>query len=313
MKAKLLTVGIFIFIVSLMLSCEKEVTVDLPDAERKLVVEGRIELGLPPFLMLTRSAGYFDATDINSFEKNFVHNAVIKVSNGTTEVNLEEFCSNTLPPSLLPIVSEITGIPVENLNQVNYCIYSSFNTAIWGEAGKTYHLSIDAEEKTYTSTTFIPVPVPLDSLWFEVDNDSLGFVWAKISEPPGAINAYRWYAKRLEKDDSFIAPFGSVFDNKFVDGKTFNFGYQRDTLPNSNAPDDNNIERGYFKTGDTIVAKFCSIDKNTFEFLRVYETEVFNNGNPFASPTTIKSNIEGGALGYWGGYGPAYDTLIAVK
>lgn len=313
MKIKYITTVILIFLVSLMLSCEKEITVDLPEAEAKLVVEGRIEPGLPPFVMLTRSAGYFDATDVSSFENNFVHNAVVKVFDGTTEVTLEEYCANTLPPVLLPFVAEITGIPVENLNRVNYCIYATFNTAIWGQTGKTYYLTINSEEKTYSSTTLIPVPVPLDSLWFEAERDSLGFVWARLSEPPGPVNAYRWYAMRLGKDASFIAPFGSAFDDKFVDGKTFNFGYQRGAVANSNASDDNNSERAYFKTGDTIVVKFCSIDKGTFEFLRGYETEVINNSNPFASPTTIKSNIEGGALGYWGGYGAAYDTLVAVK
>ncbi len=43
------------------------------------------------------------------------------------------------------------------------------------------------------------------------------------------------------------------------------------------------------------------------------ETEVSNNGNPFAAPTAIKSNISGGALGYWGGYGTVYDTIVAYE
>ena len=37
-----------------------------------------------------------------------------------------------------------------------------------------------------------------------------------------------------------------------------------------------------------------------------------SSGNPFSAPTTVTTNIEGGGLGVWGGYGATYDTLILV-
>jgi hypothetical protein len=37
------------------------------------------------------------------------------------------------------------------------------------------------------------------------------------------------------------------------------------------------------------------------------------DGNPFASPITIRSNIQGGAIGVWGGYGASIDTLKIPK
>ena len=58
------------------------------------------------------------------------------------------------------------------------------------------------------------------------------------------------------------------------------------------------------------MVKFCSIDRNTFEFWRTEETQVQNNGNPFGSPAPISGNIKGG-LGIWGGYAASYDTIIA--
>jgi len=37
-----------------------------------------------------------------------------------------------------------------------------------------------------------------------------------------------------------------------------------------------------------------------------------SGASPFASPTYIPTNIEGGAIGCWAGFSPRYDTLICV-
>jgi len=112
------------------------------------------------------------------------------------------------------------------------------------------------------------------------------------------------------KDSIFVTPRGSVLEDKFFNGKSFDFGYNRGSVPNSSKDDDNNDERNFFKRGDTIVVKFCSIDRAHFLFWRTEEMQVGNNGNPFGSPAPITSNIEGG-LGIWGGYAVTLDTVIA--
>ena len=38
-----------------------------------------------------------------------------------------------------------------------------------------------------------------------------------------------------------------------------------------------------------------------------------SDGNPFASPTSVVTNIEGGALGIWGGYAVFLDTIQIIK
>lgn len=300
-------------------ACEKEISIDLPDAEIKLVVEGKIEPNLPPLIILTKSVGYFAPTDVDALNNLFVHDAVITVQTDTSIVTLTEFCTSDIPDSLLPYledfmpaISAATGIPVELLSTYNYCIYSTSDFSVWGKYGKTYTLSINSENKNYSAVTSIPQAIPLDSLWFEAKTpgDSLGYIWATLSDPAGLGNNYRWFAKRPSKDNSFIAPIGSAFEDRFVDGQTFNFGYNRGRQPNSTAEDDNNRERGAYKINDTIIVKFCTIDKGTFEFIRDFETDVANNGNPFGAPGSIKTNISGGALGYWGGYGVSFDTLI---
>ena len=303
---------IFLLLLSC-LGCEKEIYISIPPAEEKLVVEGFIEQGMPPIVILTKSSGYFESTDISSMQNTIIKDADVFINNGTQELKLTQLCVNTLPDSMLPYISSLTGLTPDHLKLFDYCFYTTLNSSLWGEAGKTYTLSINHRNKNYKAVSSIPQLVPLDSLWFikRTPEGNLGTIWARLSDPPFTYNAYRIFTKRLGRDESYTPSWGSVFEDKFFDGKTFDFYFYRGSKANSENPDDNNIERAFFRTGDTIVVKFCSIDNGVFRFIRDLETEVSNNGNPFAAPLTIHSNITNGALGYWAGYGAAYDTIIA--
>ena len=65
----------------------------------------------------------------------------------------------------------------------------------------------------------------------------------------------------------------------------------------------------FFNRGDTITLKFANIDKGCFDFWRTMEYSYTNIGNPFASPSKVISNIQGGGLGYFGGYAVQYKTI----
>jgi hypothetical protein len=120
-------------------------------------------------------------------------------------------------------------------------------------------------------------------------------------------------AKRPTKDRRYIAPYGATFDDKLIDGKSFDFAYTKGYDPTDNVNselNDSDVERNYYRKTDTIYIKFCSIDKASKEFYTTFENAISNNGNPFASPVTILTNIEGGALGVWCGVGATYDTIM---
>lgn len=284
---------VFLFSGAMLLeSCTKDITVDLPDAEPQLVVEGGIEQNGYPWVVLSKSVSYFAPVDSASLAENIVVNATVIVSNGV----ITDTLALTFDPNfIIPLVYK--------------------GNAFTGVAGQTYTLRIIVPGfEDITSTTTIPQPIPLDSLWFKVEpdqtgQDSLGFMWAHLSDPVGMGQGYRWFAKRLNKDNVFIPPFGSAFDDKFVDGKSFDFGYSRGSIPGSTAPDDTGNERGYFKTNDTVAVKFTTIGAREVAFFRTYEIEVSNNGNPFAAPGVIESNVVGG-LGVFCGYGVYLDTVI---
>jgi hypothetical protein len=275
---------------ALLSSCEKEITIELPDAEDKLVVEGHVEQGVAPYLFLTRSSGYFDPVDSTTIANTLVLNATVIVSDGvTTDTMVTAFDFNMFPP----------------------VYYKAPNMV--GVTGRTYTLTVIADGKTVTASTTLPAPIAPDSVWFKLDpgSDSLGLAYGHLSDPPGRGNAYRWLAKRQTKDAAFYPSFGgSVFDDEYIEGKSLDGAFYRGMKPNSDLDEDHNEEFAKYKIGDTIIVKFCTIDYPAFQYYRTYEVEVANNGNPFAAPTTVQTNIKGG-LGVWCGYGVAYDTIIA--
>lgn len=318
---------IFAFSLVFFISCEKEITVDLPEVESKIVVEGTIEQGQPPIVLLTYSQGYFEPTNLSSLEEFFVRNAYVSLSNGSITEALTEICSDDLTDEQLELIAELVGFTPDQLRSFNLCAYTTFNTALWGEEGKTYTLNVIKDNHNLTATTKINNLVTLDSLWFSIPNedpgDSLGFVFGILSDPDTAGNAYRWYAKRInrypawapdglagqQKDPNFIAPLGSVFDDTFFNGLEFEFGYFRGTGPNPSKFDDLNEERGFFKKGDTIAVRGCVIDLKAYRFIDSYENQVANQGSPFSVPYNLESNVTGG-LGAFIGYGAVYDTVI---
>ncbi len=294
----------------LLSSCTKEVTLDIEGAEEKMVVQGSIEPGIPPLIIFTHTNPYFGTNNFSNIDEIFVHGALMTVSNGSYTAALSEICSNDLPDSLLPLIAELVGLDSATLSSVNFCVYTTLDANIYGQVGGTYTLNIDANGKQLSAVTTIPQPVPLDSIWFKLEGNDpqYGYVWAKLSEPAGLGNAYRWFSKRLGEDGSFLAPWGSSFEDKFIDGTSFEFAYNR---PDTQYEETNQTEgENYFAIGDTIVIKFCAIDNPHYQFWRTYETQAVNNGNPFAAPTSIRTNITGG-LGIWGGYSPSYDTVVA--
>jgi hypothetical protein len=295
-KRTILSLSIFTLVISVFYSCEKNVTVDIPETEEKIVVEGYIETGTPPFVLLTKSLPFFGEINVNNLIQGSIQGATVIIDNGT-------------------ITDTMIQIP-------GFGIYTS--PAMIGETGKTYKLTVLAEGKTLTSETNIPQPISLDSIWWKVDGqrDSLGFLWSHLTDPDTLGNCYRFFARRInqytfgdeigkQKDSTFYPPIGgSVFEDRYINGKSFDLSFPRGTFAGSDKEDDDNDERIYFKRGDTIVVKFCTIDRSHFEFWRTEESQVSSNGNPFGSPQPVHSNINGG-LGVWGGYSASYDTVIA--
>ena len=303
-------------IISLLFSCTKEVEIEIPGYKEQLVIDGSIETGQPPIVLLTKSSDVYSPTDLSAFFNSFVSGAQISVSNGTTTVDLIEICSDNIPPGSEALVSELLGVSIDELANFHICGYTSFDPSIFGEIGKTYTLSVIFEGQTYTAETKIEQPNPLTNVFWKPDGDltTHGFSWATLADPPDQFDAYKWEVKRINldidgnpMDANFDEPFGPVFDDEFFDGMTFDFFYDNPFGYEDGILDD---YAGLYELGDTIVIKFSKIDENVYEFLEKKYIQLSTAGNPFATPTNIPNNISGDALGIWAGYSPTFDTLV---
>lgn len=274
-------------------SCEKEIEVDLPKGEPKIVIEGYIEQDSFPYIYITRNTPYFEQVNLATIMNLVVKNAKVTVSDGQ--------------------ISEVLDL-VNDTSQFPYFKY--IGKIIKGQYGKTYFLTVNVDGKTYTSNTTIPKPVTLDSINFKVDKtinkDSLGFLWFYYVDPDTLGNYYRIYTQVFNHDRKFFHPFASVAEDKIINAQFVEFSTYRGQDPFANFENDTNNYRWYFKVGDTIIFKLSSIDVKTYNFWNTIELDYAGGDNPFSAPITIKTNIEGGALGIWGGYSYDTDTVIAT-
>ena len=276
-------------------SCEKTISFKPNDSPPVVVIEATIENGKPPVVILSHSLNYFNTISPDLLASSFIRNAEVTVSNGTKTHRLKEY-----------------GVPVAN----GYALYyystdsSNLSTAFTGEFGKSYSLSVKVDEKEYTATTTIPtLAKKIDSLWWKPapnEPDTVKVVlMGRFTDPPGLGNYTRYFT---QVDGLLFYPgLNSVMDDQLTDGTTYDFQIEKGVDRNNGI---NLQEYAFFDKGDSIVVKYCNIDKATFDFWRTMEYSYSNVGNPFGAPTTVLSNIQGGGLGYFGGYAAQY---IAIK
>jgi hypothetical protein len=228
---------LFISLVFLFSSCEKAINFDLDPTTASLVVEATIENSQPPVVILSNSFEYFGNISPAILANSFVHNAVIKISNGATTHQLKEYSYNT---------------PV-NLKVYYYSIDSSnLATAFTGVFNKTYSMEIQADGKTYTAVTTIPLLTKkIDSLWWKKapDNPDTNKVVlvGKATDPPGLGNYIRYFTKA--NSENFYPGLNSVFDDQIIDGKTYTLDIERGVDRNQKLDMEN---YSFFKRGDTI-------------------------------------------------------------
>lgn len=277
-------------------ACKKGNSVDLRDKGEQLVVEGMIEDGKFPTVTLSRSLDYYSKIGPAQLLASFVHGAKITVSNGIQTHQLREYSSDT---------SNGTGT----------CFYTvdtaSILTAFVGERGASYTLRIEAEGKVLSSVTTIPEGrFSLDSIgWKRVEGPDVSKVrlFVKVTDPPERGNYIRYFTARNKED--FMAGLNSVFDDKVVNGTTFEIPLDAGVDKNKDIAAG---EHQFFKRGDTVSLKFCNVDHGTYDFWRTLDYAYSSTGEPFAKPIRVISNVQGG-LGYWGGYCVTYKTITIPK
>jgi hypothetical protein len=290
MKFCVIVVAVFV-----LLSCEKNVDLNLTTSEPVLVVDAQIEDSLPPIVVLTKSFNIFSTINAQILADAFVHNADVYVGNGVRTHKLREY-----PIALAP----------------GYTAYFYSNdllsptTSFVGELNKEYSLKILSEGKEYNANTFIPTnALKLDSIWLKPapqNPDTLKRVlYFRATDPAGLGNSGRYFTKK--NSEPFLPGEASVFDDQIIDGTSFNSQITPGIDKNNKPSRDSN----FFKVGDTISLKWCNISRSTYTFWNTWEFSFRSVGNPFAQPNKVIGNISNGALGAFCGYAVKIKTIIA--
>lgn len=174
---------LFSFFLSL-LSCEKEIDLDLRSVEPRLVIEGKVIYDSLAMVKITKTK---DFGDDNNYTP--VADAIVSIADATG-------------------FSEILILDASGW-------YKAQNMR--GAVGQTYSLTVKYEDKEYTAESTLPPMVPIDSITmflFPVMDYALPRVHFK--DPLGNVNDY--YRKKLFVNGKYIKAYREATEAEQTDG-----------------------------------------------------------------------------------------------
>lgn len=273
---------IFIFLLLVTVGCTDVI---IPEYPQQIVVEGWIEEGRAPIVMVTTTVPVStERQELESLEKNVVRWATVSVSDGEKEVYLTGRRNNDYFPPYI------------------------YTTAMMsGKAGKTYSLRVKYSGMVVEAKTTIPQPHWLQHIRAEKSGDGDGYVIvAGLKDRPETKDWYRFFVRVAGKDSVYTSSFLSLVDDVVLaDGvneiQVFN-AFNPSTLETEGTD-------MYFKEGDKVGVKLCTMDEEAYQYWEDFDDVASLSLNPFFPVMKkIRSNIQGG-LGYWAGYGSSYYSV----
>lgn len=250
-----------------------------------LVVEGWIEEGMTPVIMVTHAVDLSgDSASFDGFVEKW---ARVSVYDGERQYMMTGRVNKDYVPSF---------------------IYT--NSRLRGQAGHTYRLVVETETDTVEAeTTLLPSPrlVRVESVAKE-GSDSLYSLRAFVEgiEPDGY---YKFFSMTRGLENRYFGTFmgtlkGSMYDPE--EGWTITRGVH--AVYNDSVPFEH-----YFAKGSRVSVKVSAIDRELYEFWEMYESNVSISQNLlFTFAGNCPGNIRGG-LGYWAAYGESRVTVTVGR
>ena len=259
---------------AMLVACDANYTTE---AKSELVVEGWIDEGGYPVVILTRSLTISDKyQQADSLSQYLIRWAKVSVSDGERTVVLTgKFDSRYFPPY----------------------VYTTGNMR--GEAGKTYTLDVEYRDFHATATTTIPETHRIENLTIKPCADSDTLYQVKINIDTERANGAYYQLFTCEGKDNrlFVASYlGSI------DGKSLKKGIDIPVYRSYRLATGKKYTP-YFCQHDTLAIKLAHIDASSYTFWSDYSRNLTLSDNMFMAPThNIRSNVKG-AMGYWCGMG----------
>jgi len=156
--------------------------------------------------------------------------------------------------------------------------------------GEEYELTVNYEDKEYTARHQMRVCPEIEfpdfDLYDETDSLEQYATFFNLQEPEGKGDAYYGidYLKGTTDGDSLFN--GGYVNDDFLDGE-----YLEGILLSE--------EDRLYEMGDTVILELYSIGAETADYLQDIENEVFRGGLFDPPPANVRTNIDGGAVGYF--------------
>lgn len=253
----------FLILLGLFCSCEKAIDLKLEDSAPKYVIEGTVSNETGGARVSISQSKKF--TDDNTF-----------IGITGAQVSIES------DGNIYPLDAAGNGV------------YQ--NSTFTGIPGKTYHLTVTLNNKTYTSASTMPQPVSLDSIYVindefntNKDGSKQRLATVKYNDPAAVENYYRFiqYIDNKKEKTLFVS------EDEFTNGQTVN-----NRLNYNNENDDPGRE---IRTGKQLLIEMQCIDATVYKYFFSLTTGATGDGNN-AAPSNPVSNISGDALGYFSAY-----------
>jgi hypothetical protein len=304
----ILNIITLIFVAIVVVSCEKDITINTPDSAQKLVVEGWIHDNEQPIVLLSKTyPAYGKINFLELIDDLYISGATVTVYYNTVAFPLSEVTLSDLPPLQQSQIAELFQIPAEFAFILgNFPVYTDTTGTLLGQINGEYELEIFYNNEVLTAKTIIPELSGIDFLDYAInaDIDSLATVFVNITVPNLTDRFVRYATKRNSNPFYYPSATGSTFDSGRFAGQSFRLpverGYGRDENVDLR-------EFGLFVVGDTVTIRWQNINRATYDFWYTIEND--GGDSPFSSPVRIKTNVNGG-LGIWGGYATNYYTII---
>ncbi len=285
-------------------SCQREIDLNLPDYQSKLVIEGTIENGTPAMVMLSKSIPYFSEISLSTL----MNDVLVNGSQARVFVTAETGETEELQWTLSPDAPYYVAFMGKN---------------VIGREQTRYTLTVEYDGKTYTAETYIPKTFDLDSIGFaqtmDVMADTMASIRVLMTDPADEVNYYSFFCKvscPKMKDRLWVCGMPVSFDDRSFNGLQINYevsraGYSTLLSGMLSEEDQRNFRRATFRPGDTVVVKHTQVDYSTYKYLLSAGSEAAFGSNPFVAPMPVETNFNSDeVLGHWSGFAAKYDTLV---
>lgn len=276
MNKKLAKIMIVMFLAVLDWSCEDTF---LPVDRNELIVEGWIEAGTPPVVIVTRSLPVRLRDDGISMDhlQDYVEKwAKVTVSDGDTSVVLAGGRDSRFVPG-----------------------YTYTTGGLFGEKGKTYTLTVEAQGRVVNAVTTIPMyPPSVDSVVINRrENDPQFFeVKALVSNNPDRKEYFKSFYLIGSAERQWLSSFLGVVDDALTDSV-----FEMPIIRGVSDYDKSNDDR-YFPSDTLVSIKIAAVDSISYEIWKsIEDNSKFRSMFMSTSVRENPTNIQGG-LGYWCGY-----------